>query len=176
MFAWLLEHGHWEQPEMTIYGRRLPYARLVSRWSHAPPDTLVPAPLEDLRALLSDRYRVTFDSVSVNLYRNGRDSVAWHGDRIARTVHDPVVVTVSVGERRRLLLRPKGGGSSTAFDLGLGDLLVMGGACQRTWQHTVPKVASAGPRMSITLRHTADAFRTPETEAAEAGPGLGADA
>ena len=86
------------------------------------------------------------------LYRDGRDSVAWHGDRIARTVERPLVATISLGERRRFLLRPKGGGPSVKFEPGPGDLVVMGGTCQRTWQHCVPKLARAGPRMSVTVR------------------------
>ena len=115
----------------------------------------LPAPLEAIRASLVDRYGKKFDSVGANLYRDGRDSVAWHGDRIAREIHNPIVATVSLGGRRRFLLRPHGGGRSHRFEPGKGDLLVMGGACQRTWQHTVPKVASAGPRISITVRHSA---------------------
>ncbi len=59
---------------------------------------------------------------------------------------------VSIGERRPFRLRPKGGGPSIGYDLGRGDLLVMGGTCQRTWDHGVPKVARAGPRMSLTFR------------------------
>ena len=59
---------------------------------------------------------------------------------------------VSLGAPRRFLLRPAGGGTSRAFDLGWGDLLVMGGTCQRTWEHAVPKMASAKPRMSVQFR------------------------
>jgi alkylated DNA repair dioxygenase AlkB len=113
----------------------------------------VPAILEEMRVALSARYRVTFSSCGCNLYRDGHDSVAWHGDRISAEVVDPNVAIVSVGEPRKLLLRPASGGSSVRFDLGHGDLLVMGGASQRTWQHSIPKVAAAGPRMSITFRH-----------------------
>ena len=86
-------------------------------------------------------------------YRDGRDSVAWHGDTIGRgSSQDTMVAIVSVGDPRRLLLRPRGGGDSLAFELGHGDLLVMGGSCQRTWEHAVPKVAHAGPRLSVQFR------------------------
>jgi len=86
------------------------------------------------------------------LYRDGSDSVAWHGDYLARTLENALVATVSVGAARRFLLRPAGGGRSIALQLGLGDLLVMGGTIQRTWQHAVPKVARADPRIVVMFR------------------------
>jgi alkylated DNA repair dioxygenase AlkB len=110
--------------------------------------------LEEARLLLSDRYGVDFDACSANLYRDGRDSVAWHRDRVHRVLVDPIVVTLSLGHRRPFLVRPYGGGPSFRFDPGDGDLLVMGGSCQHLWEHTVPKVASAGPRISVMLRHS----------------------
>jgi alkylated DNA repair dioxygenase AlkB len=95
--------------------------------------------------------------VGFNLYRDGRDGVAWHGDRIRREVAEPVVPLLSLGAPRRLLVRPRAGGPSRAFLLGPGDLLVMGGRAQRTWQHSVPKVARAiGPRISVAYRHDLD--------------------
>ena len=95
-------------------------------------------------------------TVSANLYRDGRDSVAWHGDQIEKDVEEPLVALVSLGEPRRFLLRPRGGGRSIAVTLGRGDLLVTGGTTQRTWDHCVPKVARAGPRISIAFRHAVD--------------------
>jgi len=90
--------------------------------------------------------------VSMAMYRDGRDSVAWHGDRIARKMNTALVATVSLGEPRKFLLRPYGGGGSIALTLGWGDLLVMGGTCQRTWQHSVPKTSHAGPRIALMFR------------------------
>jgi alkylated DNA repair dioxygenase AlkB len=78
--------------------------------------------------------------------------VAWHGDYVARRMTEALVATVSVGAPRRFLLRPKGGGPSIALSLGEGDLLVMGGSCQRTWDHCVPKVKRAEPRIAIMFR------------------------
>lgn len=135
--------------------------------------------LEHRRRLLSGRYGLELDSMGLNLYRDGRDGVAWHGDRIAREIAEPVVAIVSVGEPRTFLLRPAPANRdvppehrrSLAFQLGRGDLLVTGGACQRRWQHTVPKVARAGPRISITFRHGLDPRAYPAT-AAGAAPGL----
>ena len=88
------------------------------------------------------------------LYRDGRDSVAWHGDRIGRgSTEDTVIAILSLGTPRALLLRPRGGGPALRHELGHGDLLVMGGSCQRTWEHAVPKTTRAtGPRISVQFR------------------------
>jgi alkylated DNA repair dioxygenase AlkB len=96
-------------------------------------------------------------SVGMCLYRDGRDSVAWHGDSIGHQASTPstLVAIVSLGARRRFLLRPSSGGGSRRFDLGEGDLLVMGGTCQRTWQHAVTKSnRPVGPRISVQFRST----------------------
>ena len=109
--------------------------------------------VDTIRAALTSRYGIEFRTVGANWYRDGRDSVAWHGDRIARTKPEATIAIVSLGGPRRFLLRPKGGGSSVKLDLASGDLLAMGGSCQRTWQHSIPKVARAAPRISLTFRH-----------------------
>jgi alkylated DNA repair dioxygenase AlkB len=98
---------------------------------------------------------VAFRSIGCNLYRDGTDSVAWHGDTVRKTMPEPIVAIVSLGQPRRFLLRPRGGGASIRYELGTGDLLVMGGTCQHTWEHSVPKARSAGPRLSVTFRHGA---------------------
>jgi alkylated DNA repair dioxygenase AlkB len=105
-----------------------------------------------MQQALSRHYGVPFERVSLAFYRNGQDSVAWHGDYVARTMPAAVVATVSVGAPRKFQLRPAGGGRSLSLNLGGGDLLVMGGTCQRTWQHHVPKLASAEPRIAIMYR------------------------
>ena len=95
-----------------------------------------------------------FVTAGMCLYRDGRDSVAWHGDTKGRSAHtDTMVAIVSFGAPRPLLLRPRGGGTSIRFPLGHGDLVVMGGSCQRTWEHAVPKTARpVGPRVSVQFR------------------------
>ena len=103
-------------------------------------------------AALDARYDERIDSVRVNYYRDGRDSVAWHSDRVGRTQSNPLVAIVSLGGPRRFLLRPRGGGRSRSFEPASGDLLVMGGACQHRWEHAVPKVTVAYPRMSVAFR------------------------
>jgi len=145
-----------------MYGRVVEEPRLTSWWRASSGRPLEPPVLEQMRRLLSRRYEVELDSMGLNLYRHGRDSVAWHGDRIAKEIAEPVVAIVSVGEPRTFLLRPREGGRALTFHLGRGDLLVTGGACQRRWQHSVPKVASAGPRISITFRHGLDALAYPD--------------
>jgi alkylated DNA repair dioxygenase AlkB len=158
VFDTLLAEAPWRQRERRMYDRTVLEPRMVAGWSG---DLLASLPprLEEVRAALSSHYRVEFDSVLVNLYRDGRDGVAWHGDTVRKTMHDPVVATVSLGERRRFLLRPGTSGPPTrTFTPGGGDLLVMGGACQHDWQHTVPKTARAGARMSITLRHSREGW------------------
>lgn len=156
LFAQVVEHAPWDQRIARMYGELITEPRLTAPWKVADvPDEL--AVLRDLAAALSGRYGVAFTSVGCNLYRTGSDSVAWHGDRVARERPSATIAIVSLGHRRPFRLRPKGGGASIGLSLGRGDLLVMGGTCQRTWDHTVPKVAGVtGPRISVTFRHAYD--------------------
>jgi alkylated DNA repair dioxygenase AlkB len=126
----------------------------LSAWWRAEQGVPEPLPiLHQIRVLLADRYDEPFDSIGFNLYRDGKDSVAWHGDRHRHLATNPVIAIVSVGAPRPFKLRPRGGGSSVGWRLGNGDLFVMGGACQHEWEHTVPKVrVTTGPRLSITFR------------------------
>jgi alkylated DNA repair dioxygenase AlkB len=139
-------------------GRRLMYDRMVDdpRLSHRCADrATVPHPvLQDARAALQRRYRVTLGVLALNYYRDGRDSVAFHRDRELRELDDTLIAIVTLGARRPFLLRPLAHRGARSRDLapGSGDLLVMGGACQRAWEHGVPKVAVAGPRVSATWR------------------------
>jgi alkylated DNA repair dioxygenase AlkB len=109
--------------------------------------------LARMREALTARYGERFERIGLALYRDGNDSVAWHGDYVARELPEAVVATVSLGEPRRFLLRPAAGGPSRAYQLGRGDLIVMGGTCQRTWRHAIPKVSGvAGPRVVVMFR------------------------
>ena len=156
LFEEILTGRDWGQRTRRMYDKRVKEPRLVAPWNAASGVPLDPPILEDIRKILSERYDRDFDQVGFNLYRDGQDSVAWHGDRIKKEIEDPIVALVSVGEPRKFLLRPKEGGASKAFMLGRGDLLVTGGKCQRTWEHSVPKVAKAGPRISLAYRHDLD--------------------
>ena len=107
---------------------------------------------------LSARYHVDFDSCFCNYYRGGSDSVAWHSDRDGKVQIDPLVAIVSLGGPRQFAMRPKDpvdrrGARARSWVLHSGDLLVMGGSCQHTWEHAVPKPRNAPPRMSVTFRH-----------------------
>jgi alkylated DNA repair dioxygenase AlkB len=155
VFADLLTVVPWYQRTVPMYDRMVKEPRLVWWWTEA--DGPAPLPiLDQLRRALRRHYDHPFDSVGCNYYRTGADSVAWHGDRMRLVQVDPLVAIVSVGAPRPFLLRPRGGGRSRSFLLGHGDLLVMGGAAQHDWEHSVPKVAAAGPRISITYRHAAE--------------------
>jgi alkylated DNA repair dioxygenase AlkB len=156
LFDEVLRSRSWAQRSRWMYEGRVQEPRLTAPWSLDAGRPLEPGILEVARRLLSARYGVLFDSAGFNLYRDGRDSVAWHVDKIEKTIVDPVIALVSLGEPRRFLVRPRGGGRSLAFHLGRGDLLVTGGTTNRTWEHCVPKVARAGPRISVAYRHGLD--------------------
>ena len=150
LFARLMGELDWQGHTALIYDRLVPEPRLTAQMSAA---ELADCPaLTAAAEALTDRYGPRLESSWLNLYRDGSDSVAWHGDRVAREQPTALVAIVSLGDRRRFRLRPAGGGPSVRFDLGRGDLLVMGGTCQRTWEHCVPKVARAAPRISVTFR------------------------
>ena len=164
VFAELVAKLSWKQREVTMYDKRLPEPRLTSWWSSLA-GTPEPLPvLESARAALTRQYGRPFDSIGFNLYRDGRDSVAWHADRERYYQEDPVVAIVSTGAPRAFQLRPLGGGQSQRWQLGLGDLFVMGGSCQHQWEHCVPKTANAvGPRLSIMFRHNLADWQPPAT-------------
>ncbi len=148
-------HLPWRTGTERIRGIDVPRPRLVaSVHRDALPDDL--RLIGHMSDALSDRYGVRLDRIACNLYRDGRDSVAWHGDRIARDLPAATIAVVSLGQPRPFRLRPRGGGSSLSWPVGHGDLVVMGGSCQRTCEHSVPKVAAAGPRIAVMFRHAYD--------------------
>ena len=155
LFAALLASGSWRQRTRRMYDGEVLEPRLTAGWSPVAGSPGTPDVLPAMCDVLSARYGVAFDRVWVNLYRDGRDSVAWHPDRNGRVHRNPLVATVSLGARRRFQLRPRGGGRTVlTLEPGCGDLVVMGGACQHDWEHCVPKVRHVnGPRLSITFRY-----------------------
>lgn len=154
----LLHKVAWRAERRPMYDRTVDVPRLLC-WYDAE-DALPHTVLTGAREALSRHYAAElgepFVTAGMCLYRDGRDSVAWHGDTIGRGLHDDTIVAiVSFGSPRSLMLRPRGGGESLRFPLGHGDLLVMGGSCQRTWEHAIPKTARpAGPRVSVQFRPT----------------------
>ena len=156
VFGALVETVPWRAERRHMYDRVVDVPRLLCFYGE---DAPLPHPaLTAARNALSAHYRAElgepFRTAGLCLYRDGRDSVAWHGDTIGRgSREDTMVAILSLGAPRALLLRPRGGGASLRYEIGHGDLLVMGGSCQRTWEHAVPKTARAvGPRISVQFR------------------------
>jgi alkylated DNA repair dioxygenase AlkB len=157
LFETLRANVAWRAERRQMYDRVLDVPRLVSFHDL----TTEPAPhpaVTRLRRRLNDIYAgelgEPFTSAGLCLYRDGTDSVAWHGDTIGRSsTEDTMVAIISLGATRVFALRPRGGGQSLRLPQRHGDLLVMGGSCQRTWEHAVPKTAAPkGPRISIQFR------------------------
>lgn len=149
VYRHLAREADWAHQRRVMYERTVDVPRLTAK---VPTYHPVAALFDEIAWTLSLHYGVALTGVSLAWYRDGNDSVAFHGDRIGRRARDTVIAIVSVGAPRRFLLRPTAGGQSRAFNPGWGDLLVMGGTCQRTWQHGIPKVAHAEPRISIQFR------------------------
>jgi alkylated DNA repair dioxygenase AlkB len=157
LFDELAANTPWRAERRPMYDRVVDVPRLVSfhdLGAEPPPHSRI----EELRERLNDAYAgelgEPFTTAGLCLYRDGNDSVAWHGDRIGRSrTEDTMVAIVSLGATRVFALRPHGGGRSLRLPQGHGDLLVMGGSCQRTWEHSVPKTTKpCGPRISIQFR------------------------
>ncbi|MFG1652380.1 alpha-ketoglutarate-dependent dioxygenase AlkB [Micromonospora sp. NPDC049275] len=153
----LLTGVPWRAERRTMYDSEVDVPRLLC-WYGGDRDLPHPV-LTAARAELTRHYAPElgepFVTAGMCLYRSGRDSVAWHGDTIGRSAHsDTIVAIVSFGSPRPLLLRPRGGGGdSLRFPVGHGDLIVMGGSCQRTWEHAIPKTTRpVGPRVSVQFR------------------------
>lgn len=157
LFEQLLESVDWRADKRVMYDRVIQVPRLTRFYRERAP---LPHPaLEQARDLLSEHYLPElgerFVSAGMCLYRDARDSVAWHGDREGRAATgDTMVAILSLGTPRTLALRERDGGPTRhRFSLGHGDLVVMGGSCQRTWDHAVPKASgSLGPRISVQFR------------------------
>ncbi|MER7837451.1 alpha-ketoglutarate-dependent dioxygenase AlkB [Streptomyces sp. NPDC096040] len=156
LFEQLAADVPWHAERRTMYDNVVDVPRLLAFYGADDP---LPHPvLAEARAALTRHYAdelgEPFTTAGLCYYRDGRDSVAWHGDRIGRgSREDTMVAILSVGAPRDLLLRPLRGGPSVRRPLGHGDLIVMGGSCQRTWEHCVPKTArAAGPRISVQFR------------------------
>src|ERR1700761_8506023 len=156
LFARLAESVPWRAERRRMYDRTVDVPRLLCFYAENAP--LPDAALDACRDALNPHYPSKpgepFVTAGLCFYRDGRDSVAWHGDTIGRgSTEDTMVAILSLGSTRTLRLRPRSGGPSVGFSLGSGDLLVMGGSCQRTWQHAIPKTAKpVGPRISVQFR------------------------
>lgn len=156
LFERLAEEVPWRAERRIMYDRAVSVPRLLRFYDEHEP---LPDPvLSEARAALSAHYLAElgepFCTAGLCYYRDGSDGVAWHGDAIGRGAReDTMVAILSVGAARTLQLRPRQGGATIRQSLGHGDLLVMGGSCQRTWEHAILKSARpTGPRISIQFR------------------------
>ncbi|MET8829288.1 alpha-ketoglutarate-dependent dioxygenase AlkB [Streptomyces sp. NPDC004610] len=156
LFERLAHEVPWRAERRAMYDQVVDVPRLLAfyRRGEPLPDPVLAEARDALSAHYAGELREPFTTAGLCLYRDGRDSVAWHGDRIGRGAReDTMVAILSVGAPRDLLLRPVRGGDSVRRPLGHGDLIVMGGSCQRTWEHCVPKsTRAAGPRISVQFR------------------------
>lgn len=155
VFAALAAEVPWRTEQRPMYDRIVDIPRLIYTYmiGEELPHPMLATARDALSTHYADELGEPFRTAGCCYYRDGRDSVAWHGDTLGRgSTHDTMVAIVSVGDPRRLALRPRGGGDSLSIEMGHGDLVVMGGSCQRTWEHAVPKVAAAGPRISVQFR------------------------
>ena len=165
--AWIERLPGWLAGEQTVFdtivgttdwhaNRRPMYDRIVDvprLTASLPRDGRGHPVLDDIVAAVSQRYDEPCERIGLAWYRDGRDSVAPHGDLVARNMHTTTMAIVSCGARRRFHLAPATGGPGCSFELGHGDLLIMGGTIQRTWRHGVPKTnRPVGPRLSIMFR------------------------
>lgn len=156
LFDELMTRVPWQAERRQMYERVVDVPRLLSFYGEQDP---LPTPdlvtaRECLNAHYASELGEPFTTAGLCLYRDGRDSVAWHGDTIGRgKLEDTMVAIVSLGSPRHLMLRPRGGGATIKHRLGHGDLIVMGGSCQRTWEHAIPKTSRpVGPRISVQFR------------------------
>ena len=156
LFDTLLGEVPWVAERRQMYERVVDVPRLLCFYGEGDPlpHPALDAAREALNAHYGPELGEPFTTAGLCLYRDGRDSVAWHGDTIGRgRMEDTMVAIVSLGSPRHLMLRPRGGGAAIRQQLGHGDLVVMGGSCQRTWEHAIPKTSRpVGPRISVQFR------------------------
>jgi alkylated DNA repair dioxygenase AlkB len=169
LFDALVSSVPWHEEQMHMYDSTVRIPRLLARYTQG--EALPHPVLDEARSALNSHYLgelgEPFVSAGLCLYRDGNDSVAWHGDRIAReSAGDTMVAILSLGATRPFALRPKAGGAGLRLQVGHGDLLVMGGSCQRTWLHAIPKTAHClGARISIQFRpHWGDNLGSPPAD------------
>lgn len=166
-FDELLKTNAWEEHDIVVFGQRHREPRL-STW-HADggkeyeysgllrtPLPLTPL-LNDIRSRCESMSGASFNSVLVNLYRDGNDGVGWHADNEAVNGREPTIASVSLGATRRFDLRHRESKETVKVDLHSGSLLVMSGLSQHCWVHQVAKTKQVvGPRINLTFRRVLD--------------------
>ena len=161
LFAELHKEIVWEQHTVTLYGRTMPTPRLTAwmgdgsyRYSGIVNEpSLWPRALTQLRGELCRQVGVDFNSCLANLYRDGKDSMGYHSDDESELGPRATIASVSLGDRRRFVLRHRTTRERWTWELGHGDLLVMRDESQSDYAHAVPKTSRpVGPRMNLTFR------------------------
>ena len=166
LFAALRAATPWRQEEIRIFGRQRRQPRLTA-W-HGDPGAayrysgilLRPKPwtadLLEIKMRIEAVSETRFNSVLLNYYRDGQDSMGWHSDDEPELGDNPLIGSFSLGATRRLRMQHKADPSlQMAWNLPGGSYFEMGGALQRHWRHCVPKVvakAGVGPRINLTFR------------------------
>lgn len=150
-FEVLRDGADWQHLQRPMYDRIVDVPRLLAAYRL---DALPPAlPLAALHDLVQGRVPAPYNAVGLNLYRDGRDSVAMHNDKLHTLRPAHPIALVSLGAPRSMNIRAKTGGGRIAIDLQPGSLLAMSHASQLTHEHGIPKTARAvGPRMSVVFR------------------------
>ena len=158
LFLQLARGVPWQQHARYLFGQRFVEPRLTAEYRELP--DLPHPPLRAAAAVLSAHYRTRYDSIWLNLYRDGRDSTGWHRDHLSCRRHECIVPVLTLGTARRFLVKPRHGGRSVSFNPRSGDLIVMGGRSQQDWVHGVPKAPGAvGARISVNFQSSAQARR-----------------
>lgn len=163
LFQQIMNETPWEMPEMVMFGKKYSQAGLSTWYTETEipyvysgitrqPHQMTVA-LANILRLCEDATSASFNSVLVNLYRDGNDSVSWHADNEEINGSEPVIASVSLGATRRFDLRHKETGETVRVDLEDGSLLVMSGLSQHCWVHQIAKTkAKVGPRINLTFR------------------------
>ncbi|MEZ2238436.1 alpha-ketoglutarate-dependent dioxygenase AlkB [Microcoleus sp.] len=164
LFSALHSSVKWRQDTIYFYGKTIPLPRLTSwygdegksyTYSHIQqhPEPWTPT-LTSIKLKAEKISEITFNSVLLNLYRDGKDSVSWHSDDEPELGKNPIIASISLGGTRRFSLRHKTSKDSQIdIDLPKGSLLLMKGETQHFWKHQIAKTAkSVEPRINLTFR------------------------
>ena len=163
LFYYLQQNLCWQQPNVTVYNKTGPIPRLqcfISEnnieygYSHS---KLIVEPWPDvllaMRKRLERHLNQPLNSLLVNYYRDGNDTMGWHSDDEAELGHQPTIVCISLGAERVLKLKHKASNKVTNLKLHSGSCLIMSGNSQRDYQHAIAKQTTlAHPRISLTFR------------------------
>ena len=163
IFQQIMDETPWEMPEMVMFGKKYSQAGLSTWFTNTgvnyvysgitrTPYVMTPL-LNDIMNACALKSGAEYNSVLVNLYRDGSDSVSWHSDNEAVNGSEPTIASVSLGVTRRFDLRHKESGETVRVDLEDGSLLVMSGLSQHCWVHQIAKTKTkVGPRINLTFR------------------------